>query len=214
MYFRCLASDIRMWRFDVGFDVVAIVGLILSAPKLEKLKACSAYTQSSHRCTTITTWDTWMILTWVATPTGHVFRWHFLIIVQPNVIRGVVENPNSSAPSKAAITTSRPFLNCPSAYNMTVIQCEKPMHAYTYNIQVIWIVLVFYTAELYCVHHRAMTRSPDLILQVGTASNTHIQTSQQDRHCYTFLKTVVKVLGSRSQQSPGWERKYNGYSVY
>lgn len=41
-------------------------------------------------------------------PTGHVLRWHFLIIVHPMAIRGAVLKPNSSAPSMAAITTSRP----------------------------------------------------------------------------------------------------------
>ena len=45
---------------------------------------------------------------WVAMPTGQVLRWHFRIMMQPSVIRGAVEKPNSSAPSSAAITTSRP----------------------------------------------------------------------------------------------------------
>ena len=47
-------------------------------------------------------------VTWVAMPTGQVLRWHFLIMVQPSVMRGAVENPYSSAPSMAATTTSRP----------------------------------------------------------------------------------------------------------
>lgn len=46
--------------------------------------------------------------TCVATPTGQVLRWHFLIMVQPNTIRGAVEKPTSSAPSRAAMTTSLP----------------------------------------------------------------------------------------------------------
>lgn len=48
------------------------------------------------------------VLTWVAMPTGHVFRWHFLIIVHPRTIKGAVEKPNSSAPRMAATTTSNP----------------------------------------------------------------------------------------------------------
>ena len=47
-------------------------------------------------------------LTWVATPTGQVFRWHFLIMVQPRTISGAVLKPNSSAPRSAATTTSWP----------------------------------------------------------------------------------------------------------
>ena len=46
--------------------------------------------------------------TCVAMPTGQVLRWHFLIIVQPRTISGAVEKPNSSPPSRAPITISRP----------------------------------------------------------------------------------------------------------
>ena len=51
---------------------------------------------------------------WVATPTGQVSRWHTLIITQPITTSGAVAKPNSSAPSSAAITTSRPVLSWPS----------------------------------------------------------------------------------------------------
>lgn len=44
----------------------------------------------------------------VATPTGHVLRWHFRIMMQPMAMRGAVEKAYSSAPRSAAITTSRP----------------------------------------------------------------------------------------------------------
>ncbi len=47
-------------------------------------------------------------------PTGQVSRWHTLIMMQPITTRGAVENPYSSAPSKAATTTSRPVFNWPS----------------------------------------------------------------------------------------------------
>mmetsp|Transcript_41654 Transcript_41654/g.70794 ORF Transcript_41654/g.70794 Transcript_41654/m.70794 type:complete len:201 (-) Transcript_41654:3255-3857(-) len=53
---------------------------------------------------------------WVAMPTGQVLRWHLRIMMQPSAIRGAVEKPNSSAPSNAATTTSRPFLSCPSVW--------------------------------------------------------------------------------------------------
>ena len=46
----------------------------------------------------------------VATPTGQVSRWQTRIITQPDTTSGAVANPNSSAPSSAAITTSRPGL--------------------------------------------------------------------------------------------------------
>lgn len=44
----------------------------------------------------------------MATPTGQVLRWHLRIIVQPKTIKGAVLNPISSAPNKAATTTSKP----------------------------------------------------------------------------------------------------------
>ena len=39
----------------------------------------------------------------VAMPTGQVFRWHLRIMMQPMDTSGAVENPNSSAPSSAAM---------------------------------------------------------------------------------------------------------------
>ncbi len=50
----------------------------------------------------------------VATPTGHVSRWQTRIITQPDTTSGAVAKPNSSAPSSAAMTTSRPVLSWPS----------------------------------------------------------------------------------------------------
>src|SRR4029450_11571847 len=55
----------------------------------------------------------------VATPTGHVFRWHLRIMMQPAAISGAVANPNSSAPSSAPITTPRPVRKAPSALSTT-----------------------------------------------------------------------------------------------
>ncbi|MND86954.1 hypothetical protein D3C80_789370 [compost metagenome] len=40
-------------------------------------------------------------------------------MIQPEATRGAVAKPNSSAPSKAAIATSRPVFNCPSHSNTT-----------------------------------------------------------------------------------------------
>ena len=51
---------------------------------------------------------------WVAIPAGQVFFWQTRIIMQPRETSGAVENPNSSAPSSAAITTSRPVFIWPS----------------------------------------------------------------------------------------------------
>ena len=50
----------------------------------------------------------------VAMPTGQVFRWHLRIMMQPIATSGAVEKPNSSAPSSAAIATSRPVCSLPS----------------------------------------------------------------------------------------------------
>ena len=50
----------------------------------------------------------------VATPTGQVLRWHLRIMMQPAAISGAVAKPNSSAPSSAPMTTSRPVRTPPS----------------------------------------------------------------------------------------------------
>ena len=55
----------------------------------------------------------------VATPTGQVFSWHLRIITQPRQTSTVVAKPNSSAPSSAPITTSRPVLSWPSTWRRT-----------------------------------------------------------------------------------------------
>src|SRR5665213_2206659 len=54
----------------------------------------------------------------VATPTGQVLRWHLRIMMQPAAISGAVAKPNSSAPSSAPITTSRPVRKPPSTCTM------------------------------------------------------------------------------------------------
>ena len=53
----------------------------------------------------------------VATPTGQVFRWHTRIMMQPSATSGAVAKPNSSAPSKAAMTTSRPVFKLPVGFH-------------------------------------------------------------------------------------------------
>jgi len=50
----------------------------------------------------------------VATPAGQVLRWQTRIMMQPVATSGAVAKPNSSAPSSAAMTTSRPVLSWPS----------------------------------------------------------------------------------------------------
>ena len=50
----------------------------------------------------------------VATPTGQVLRWQTRIMMQPSATSGAVAKPNSSAPSSAAMTTSRPVFSWPS----------------------------------------------------------------------------------------------------
>ena len=61
---------------------------------------------------------------WVATPTGQVSRWQTRIITQPLTTSGAVAKPNSSAPSSAAITTSRPVLSWPSHW--TTMRSRRP----------------------------------------------------------------------------------------
>ena len=47
-------------------------------------------------------------------PTGQVLRWHLRIMMQPSTTSGAVAKPNSSAPSSAPMTTSRPVFIWPS----------------------------------------------------------------------------------------------------
>ena len=58
-------------------------------------------------------------LSWVAMPTGQVLRWQTRIMMQPVAISAEVAKPNSSAPSRAPTTTSRPVFIWPSAWRVT-----------------------------------------------------------------------------------------------
>ncbi|MNQ66421.1 hypothetical protein D3C85_809130 [compost metagenome] len=60
----------------------------------------------------------------MATPTGQVFKWHLRIMMQPSTTSGAVAKPISSAPSRAAMTTSRPVFIWPSA--CTRMRLRKP----------------------------------------------------------------------------------------
>ena len=62
---------------------------------------------------------------WVAMPCGQVFFWQARIMTQPSTISAAVAKPNSSAPSRAAITTSRPVLSSPS--HCTVMRERRPL---------------------------------------------------------------------------------------
>ena len=55
----------------------------------------------------------------VHTPTGQVLEWHCRTMMQPMAISEAVPMPYSSAPSMAAITTSRPVLMPPSVRSST-----------------------------------------------------------------------------------------------
>ncbi|OPZ01346.1 MAG: hypothetical protein BWZ09_02736 [Alphaproteobacteria bacterium ADurb.BinA305] len=54
----------------------------------------------------------------VQTPTGQVFMWHWRTMMQPIATSAAVPRPYSSAPSSAAITTSRPVLRPPSVRSL------------------------------------------------------------------------------------------------
>ena len=57
-------------------------------------------------------------------PTGQVLRWQTRIITQPETTSGAVAKPNSSAPSSAAMTTSRPVFIWPST--CTTMRLRRP----------------------------------------------------------------------------------------
>mmetsp|Transcript_19113 Transcript_19113/g.60010 ORF Transcript_19113/g.60010 Transcript_19113/m.60010 type:complete len:332 (+) Transcript_19113:2666-3661(+) len=87
----------------------AIISRVSSATMNRKLTRCSGwpvnFLRSSGSC--------------VATPTGQVFRWHLRIMMQPRVMSGAVVMAISSAPSSAAMTTSRPVRTWPSVCRTT-----------------------------------------------------------------------------------------------
>mmetsp|Transcript_31683 Transcript_31683/g.53232 ORF Transcript_31683/g.53232 Transcript_31683/m.53232 type:complete len:305 (+) Transcript_31683:1062-1976(+) len=56
---------------------------------------------------------------WLATPTGQLLVWQMRAMMQPVAIMATVPNPYSSAPISAAIMTSWPLLNPPSARSTT-----------------------------------------------------------------------------------------------
>ena len=58
-------------------------------------------------------------------PTGQVLRWHLRIMMQPAAISGAVAKPNSSAPSSAPTTTSRPVRKPPST--CTAMRPRRPL---------------------------------------------------------------------------------------
>ncbi len=59
---------------------------------------------------------------WVATPTGQVFLWQTRAMMQPSAIIALVPKLTSSAPSIAAMTTSRPVAMPPSARKVTRVR--------------------------------------------------------------------------------------------
>ena len=85
-----------------------------SATKKKKLITCSGWPVKRARSTG----------SCVATPTGQVLRWHLRIMMQPAAISGAVAKPNSSAPSSAPITTSRPVRRPPST--CTAMRPRRP----------------------------------------------------------------------------------------
>ena len=56
---------------------------------------------------------------WVAIPVGHVSRWHWRAMSQPSATSIAVPNANSSAPSRAATSRSRPVRRPPSVRSAT-----------------------------------------------------------------------------------------------
>ena len=56
---------------------------------------------------------------WVQMPTGQVLLWHWRTRMQPMATSAAVPMPNSSPPSMAAMTTSRPVLMPPSTLSLT-----------------------------------------------------------------------------------------------
>jgi hypothetical protein len=93
-----------------------------SATKKKKLTTCSGLPANLRRSTG----------SCVATPTGQVLRWHLRIMMQPSTTSGAVAKPNSSAPSSAPMTTSRPVFIWPSA-------CTRMRPRRRFSTSVCWV---------------------------------------------------------------------------
>jgi hypothetical protein len=74
---------------------------VSSAMNSKKFTTCSAFPVNFSR----------RALFCVATPTGQVSRWQTRIMMQPETTSGAVAKPYSSAPSRAAMITSRPVFS-------------------------------------------------------------------------------------------------------
>ena len=110
-------SSLSTWptiSLNVRKPSFAISSRTSSAMKKKKLITCSGWPVNFLRSTG----------SCVAMPTGQVFRWHLRIMMQPAAISGAVEKPNSSAPSSAPITTSRPVRSPPST--CTAMRPRRP----------------------------------------------------------------------------------------
>ncbi len=90
---------------NLAMPSCAMIWRASSATKKKKLTTCSGRPVNLARSTG----------SCVATPTGQVLRWHLRIMMQPSATSGAVAKPNSSAPSSAPMTTSRPVFIWPSA---------------------------------------------------------------------------------------------------
>ena len=105
--------------FTVRMPNFAMIDLTSSAMKNIRLITCSGFPLNFFLNS----------LSWVAIPTGQVFKWHFLIIIQPDAIKDAVAIPNSSAPSIAAIATSLPVLMPPSVWTQI-----RPLSLFKTNV--------------------------------------------------------------------------------
>ena len=111
-------SSICIWpiiSLNVRKPSLAMISRTSSATKKKKLMTCSGWPAKRLRSTG----------SCVATPTGQVLRWHLRIMMQPAAISGAVAKPNSSAPSSAPTTTSRPVRMPPST--CTAMRERRPV---------------------------------------------------------------------------------------
>src|SRR5438874_1253033 len=82
----------------------AMISRSSSAMNIMKWTTCSGLPSNFFRSTG----------SWVAMPTGQVFKWQTRIMMQPEATSAAEAKPYSSAPKSAAMATSRPVFSCPS----------------------------------------------------------------------------------------------------
>ncbi len=137
---------------------------------------------------------------WVATPTGQVSRWQTRIMMQPETTSGAVAKPNSSAPSSAATTTSRPVLSWPST--CTTIRSRSPLSS-----RVCWVSARPELPRSAGMLHRRQRRGAGAAVVAGDQHHVGVRLGDAGRD---RSHAVLARPASRGRGPAGWRSSGRG----